>query len=250
MVYIIKLFLYYWRRIEVKIISLGASMVANSPHLVEELKKFGIKSYYSPSNGLRSDEISVSSIRSLNPIINLLYCGRIVREKGIEELIHAVSILNKERIVHLTLVGVVDRNYELKLMELAKQLKIEQRISWKGRIPFGNDLFSFYRNSDFFVFPSYSEGFPHVIWEAFANNCPVITTNISSMKAILSNNVNCLMVDKKSSISISNAIEYLIEHQVLRQKIIINGNKLVEDFTLEKTTKIFADHIKETMIIP
>ena len=67
----------------------------------------------------------------------------------------------------LDIIGSVESDDFFKKFKITiADYNMENNISFKGFVNFGEDLFNYYRQSDYFILPSYSEGFPHVIWEA------------------------------------------------------------------------------------
>lgn len=97
--------------------------------------------------------------------------------KGYKELIHAVSDLIEEGFhIKLVLVGGDGLNQEL--LSYIDEHHIGDSIEKTGRIEDRNKLFSVLRNSDLFVFPSYTEGLPRVVIEAMINALPVIASDI------------------------------------------------------------------------
>ena len=112
--------------------------------------------------------------------IKILYTGSITKSKGIIDLIEAFHFLiSIGRNLELHLVGdITDKTIDINLLN-------HKAIKHFGFVPWGSELFSFYRKSDILVFPSLSEGNPKVPMEALANSLPVICTPIGSSNYII-----------------------------------------------------------------
>lgn len=108
-----------------------------------------------------------------NDVMHFLYLGRIMREKGIDELFDAIRRLHRElngRVV-LELVGFFDDDYKAQV----DQLVADGVAVFHG---FQSNPQPFYAAADCIVLPSYHEGLSNVLLEAAATGRPVITSRI------------------------------------------------------------------------
>lgn len=232
---IVTWFLTHVRRFEFKKITRSGIILANSPLLVNEIKQYtGCESTFIPTNTLSDKHIPKLTIRPIKKVCHLLFCGRVVQDKGIEELIHALKILNEKfnNKFNLTLIGPVKKEYQKYLNDVSTKLGIAEKIKWLGFIPFGERLFEAYRLADIFVLPSYHEGFPHSIWEAGANSVPVITTKVGGIPGIV-NDEMVFFIEKKSAISISDTIFNILNDPDFRNKKVEALYNITCLFTIE-----------------
>lgn len=142
---------------------------------------------------------------------SFLFVGRIVRDKGINELVSAFSKLNVEYPkTRLFLVG----DYENKLDPVDASTKNEIRhnvnIISVGRKT-GNDLLAYYAASDCFVFPSYREGFPNTVLEAGAMGLPCIVTDINGSREIIKDGYNGFIIPAHDEDSLYDAMKSMLE---------------------------------------
>lgn len=112
-----------------------------------------------------------------NDVFHFLYLGRIMKEKGIDELFEAMERLYETsgKKAVLDLVGFFDDDYE----ERVNQLIADGIAVFHG---FQTDPRPFYEGADCVVLPSYHEGMSNVLLEAAATGRPVITSNIHGCK--------------------------------------------------------------------
>jgi len=163
-------------------------------------------------------------------------------KKGLQELLQALSILNRQgQPCRLDIVGAkIDPIYS-ELVGMGNALGISSLMDWHGFIPYGPDLFDFYQRADTLVLPSYSEGFPHVIWEAAANCCPIITTSVGGIPALLTHEEHCLLIPPKDIDAIVVSIKHLLSDAKLRENIVRQAYHHAKAFTVEACAQKLAN---------
>lgn len=182
--------------------------------------------------------------------IRILYTGRIDLEKGLLDMVEALSILLTEgEDITLDLVG-WSKDAEsniLQVMTAAHEMGVENRIFYHGYKAAGPELFSFYKQSDIFVIASQSsfEGFPRVIWEAIANSLPVVATKVGSIPDFIQGFAE--LVEPRQPEQLAAAVSRLIHHPELRQQYIARGFAVVLQNTLEVQTAKLVQSIESWM---
>lgn len=144
-------------------------------------------------------------------IFTFCFVGRLVKDKGINELVSAfVRLYAKYEDVHLILVG----NFEEKLDPL-KPETMEQIRNHPGIIYAGNqkDVRPYLVASDAFVFPSYREGFPNVVLEAGAMGLPSIVTDINGSNEIIIPYMNGVIIPSKNENILYDTMGWFYEHR-------------------------------------
>ncbi|MBL8899436.1 MAG: glycosyltransferase [Planctomycetes bacterium] len=117
----------------------------------------------------------------------LLFVGRLVRTKGVHELLEALAALPSE--VSLCYVGKGEERGALEAR--AKELRLEERVHFAGEVAHAA-LVPWYRAADRFVLPSYSEGHPNVVCEALACGLPVVASAVGGVPEIAKSEVSDL----------------------------------------------------------
>jgi glycosyltransferase involved in cell wall biosynthesis len=164
---------------------------------------------------LNKDELAKAETirRGINkPLV--LFVGRLVYYKGLEYLIRAM----KKTEAQLVIVGTGPQKE--KLLALAKNMKLEKKISWTGEIS-DERLRLLYAACDLFVLPSCynSESFGLVILEAHAAGKPVVSTDLPTGVTFANlHNHTGLVVPCKDSEALAGAINQLIFSADLRQE--------------------------------
>lgn len=156
-----------------------------------------------------------------------LFVGRIVGDKGINELVEAFSKLHeKYPNTELRLVG----RYEMDLDPVSEKtqntIKTYDGIITVGS-KFGDDLLWEYANADCFVMPSYREGFPNTVLEAGAMGLPQIVTDINGSREIVNDGENGLVIPVKESKAIFESMERILQDENLREYIKKNARPMI-----------------------
>lgn len=155
------------------------------------------------------------------PPWSILYVGRIEGRKGVNELVEAARILKQRGLeFQLNLVG------DGTALTTIKALSAEC-VNCLGLISDRQKLFSLYKTSDLFVFPSHDEGFPRVLYEAMAFQAPIVTTFVGSVCSLMADGVNCLKVAVGSPVELASTIERALKDVDLRQRIARNGSETI-----------------------
>ena len=128
------------------------------------------------------DQNAVKKQNLINDIVNVLWCGRMVRWKALDLLLRAIGsdeILKQK--IKLTVVG--DGPLLNEWTELAKNLNIE-KITWKGQVSYF-ELQKLMNNSDLFAHTSFQEVIAIVVLDAMSVGLPVICNNVYGMSTII-----------------------------------------------------------------
>ena len=157
-----------------------------------------------------SVEMKASQLRDSSKY-TFLFVGRIVRDKGINELIVAFKKLHCFLPgVRLVLVGRLEDNLDPISKDTREDIFSYHDIVYLGP-KYGEDLVSWYAASDCFVFPSYREGFPNTVLEAGAMGLPCIVTNINGSREIIRDGYNGLIIPPQDVDSLFDAMRKMIE---------------------------------------
>ena len=147
----------------------------------------------------------------------ITFVGRIVKDKGINELVESFIELNQKYTnLKLLLVG----DYEEHLNPIKKENKSLMDSSKNIiMVGFQKDIRDFLAISDLFVLPSYREGLPNSLIEAGSFGIPLLATNINGCNEIIVHKKNGILVEKKDKKSLQEGIELLLTDKQLYQKI-------------------------------
>lgn len=175
-----------------------------------------------------------------------VFVGRIVREKGIDELVSAFVRLNKEHAdTRLLLVGPYEENLDPILPETKRLIDECEAIEAVGS---QKDVRPFYEQSDVLVFPSYREGFPNVVIEAGAMELPSIVTDINGSREIVENERNGLIVSPCDERALYDAMKWMVEHPNERKRMAENARPMIANrFEQGFVRKCLKDYYREIL---
>lgn len=123
--------------------------------------------------------------RRAGPRPRLVTVARLSAEKGVDDVIRAVAILDREGLeADLAVVG--DGPERSQLERLASQLGVNDRVHFAGFVLQGPEFISYLDEADLFVLGSRSEGLPHSLVEGMARGLPVVASAIGGIPSLLS----------------------------------------------------------------
>ena len=142
-----------------------------------------------------------------------LFVGRIVGDKGMNELMQAFKQLQAEcPNVRLLLVGPFEENLDPLKPKAMEEIKNNPGIEHVGP-KHGDELLAHYAASDCFVFPSYREGFPNTVMEAGAMDLPCIVTDINGSREIIVNGENGVIIPSKDAEALYQAMKAIVTNK-------------------------------------
>lgn len=137
-----------------------------------------------------------------------VFIGRLVRDKGINELVAAFrKVSGENQKVKLLLVGPTEEELDPLLPETLSEIEKNPDIISVG---YQTDVRKFYAISNALVFPSYREGFPNVVLQAGAMGLPAIVTDISGCNEIIIENVNGTIIQPRNEKALGDAMEKML----------------------------------------
>ncbi|MEM3466320.1 MAG: glycosyltransferase family 4 protein, partial [Candidatus Jordarchaeales archaeon] len=175
----------------------------------------------------------------------ILFVGRMVRRKGPDLLLKAFAMLLKEH-PDAWLVMVGDGPFLSSLKDLARQLKLEDRVEFTGALR-GKPLYSRYAECDVFVMPSRQtatdvEGFGMVFLEAGFFGKPSVGTRTGGIPEAVLDGETGILVPQDDVGALQDALSLLLKDKAFAKRL---GEKarerVLSEFTWEKATLRFID---------
>ena len=221
-----------------KLISLGIAD-GRKAHLI---KGSGVDVEYFDRNKLITEK------RNWKSGAKLLFPSRLIKEKGVFELLEACETLWQEGYnFNLLVAGQADRGNRSALTSSEyNALTSNPRVTLLGHV---EDMRSLYASVDLVVLPSWREGLSRSLIEAASMELPIITTDVPGCRDVVSHGVSGVLVPKKDSDALRLAIIFLIKNQVFAEQL---GKKardsVVSNFKMEivnqTTISAYADILR------
>lgn len=152
-----------------------------------------------------------------------IFIGRLVKDKGINELVTVFTDLNICK-CKLLLVGPFETDLDPLLPETEQLISDNKNIISVG---YQDDIRPFLTISHCLVFPSYREGFPNVVMQAGAMCLPSIVTNINGCNEIIIDGENGIIVPSKDVTALSDAMKYVLDNPKEVNRMASNARQLI-----------------------
>ena len=158
-----------------------------------------------------------------NEVVKFLFVGRVMKEKGIDELFEAMKrLVGDGEKCFLDVVGPFEEDYKEKLERYEKE-------GWLKYHGFQSDVKPYIAACDCFVLPSYHEGMANTNLECASSGRPIITSNIPGCKEAVVDESG-LLCETKNADSLYKAMKVMIEKpREERERMGEVGRKHMED---------------------
>jgi glycosyltransferase involved in cell wall biosynthesis len=169
----------------------------------------------------------------------LLITGSLEPRKNLPFVFNNIgNILRK----HSLLLVVVGRQAwgEKTVVDAIKKNDLVDYVILPGYVS-NNHLQCLYSGAEAFLFPSLCEGFGFPILEAFACECPVITSNVSSMPEVAGD--AALLIDPRNGKMLIDAIECILKYQDLKNDLVKRGKERLKQFSWENSANLCINAI-------
>lgn len=163
--------------------------------------------------------------QTYTPKNNILFAGVINDRKGYKDLIRAFSLIaDKYPDWQLVMAGSGETEIA---RQLAEELGVADRIVFPGWIA-GEAKDRCFKEASIFCLPSYAEGFPMAVLDAWSYNLPVVTTPVGGLPDVLDDGKNALVFNPGDYKKLAEELEQLINNPTLRQQIARESHQLAE----------------------
>ena len=171
----------------------------------------------------------ISQIAKGSQMFTFLFVGRIVGDKGINEMVNAFKRLNEAyKDTQLILVGWFEQQLDPVSEETRETIEQHPCIHAVGTKE-GDELLAYYATADCFVFPSYREGFPNTVIEAGAMGLPCIVTDINGSREIIREGENGLIIPPRDEEALYSAMLRMMTDTKERQRMAGNARRMIAE---------------------
>jgi glycosyltransferase involved in cell wall biosynthesis len=184
----------------------------------------------------RPEVMEKAALLQQKNVFAFVFVGRIVGDKGINELVQAFTALLAQDCAvksRLVLVGRFEEKLDPISSDTKQMIESTPEIEAVGQ-QFDDDLLAWYAAADCFVFPSYREGFPNTVLEAGAFGLPSIVTDINGSREIIipyekdPQGATGLIVPSHDAEALQKAMAWMITHDAERNRMAANARPSIE----------------------
>jgi glycosyltransferase involved in cell wall biosynthesis len=203
---------------------------------------FRVDNPFIPNNAANSGGFT-NMDGKLNLCPTLLFVGRLIKSKGIFDLIDAMPLILRQIDCHLLIAGDGEEKEEIK--RYIEKANLKQSVSLLGYLDSAH-LSEIYRSTSVFILPTYfSEGFPTVISETMSFGLPIVTTRLRGSRDHLHDEVNALFVPPRNPNAIANVVVRLLKDPKLCEEMGRANLAKVEEFRPEKVAPKYIEIFSE-----
>lgn len=183
---------------------------ANLVIAISESVKRSLKEYLKISldnvevlpNGVDIDKFSRKSMKVIHCPMRIIFVGRLIQEKGVQNTIRALALLADNLNFKFIIAG--DGPYRSELQKLAIECGISDRVIFVGAV---EDVSGYLFESDVFIhMPEWEEGFGIAVIEAMAAGLICICSNSGAIPEIIGDKVNGYIIDNKNKYELAKKI--------------------------------------------
>ncbi len=175
-----------------------------------------------------------------------VFVGRLVKDKGINELISAFKNIQSLKLkkIKLLLVGPLEQDLDPLSQEILDEIEKNPNIISVG---FQKDVRPYFAISDTLIFPSYREGFPNVVLQALSMGLPAMVSDINGCNEIITNLENGLIFPPKNVNSVQEVMNLCLD-QELYNKLQIDARNSVMKYKQEVIWELLKKNYEDLLI--
>jgi len=219
-------------KIEKKILERANHFGYRADFMIDYLREFNPKAsfyyhLYPINNSIRQVKFEMTQAK----IFDIVFYGRVCKDKGIEDLIAAVKsivVINPD--IKVLIIGGITNKYQKNIIELISKIGLKRNFVFKPFFPSQSDLFEAIKEAKIYVLPTHADILTFTIPEAMFLKIPVISYNIEGIRDFNKNNENIYLVEKKNISELTKAILFLLSNEPARIKLTDSAYNFADKF--------------------
>jgi len=221
---------YFVRMSRKKLLDNADAILALTSDMQKKIEEITSKNILVVPNAIDLTDINPNTLSYKNELDKkiITFVGSLFPVKGVQYLIRAMEKIHNQ-IPQTRLILVGDGNERFNLEKLSKELQLENCIEFIGRVPH-QQVSHYLSQTDVFVLPSLSEGFPNVLLEAMAFGLPIVASRVGGIPDIIEDGTNGFLVEPKNVSEIADRILTILFDEMLAQKISAKNREEVQRY--------------------
>jgi len=230
--------------------------------ILETMKYFGIEANFmgdyirrfNPNAKIfffRVPYAKLSAKTSIQKVYDIVFFAKLVRQKGIEDLINAVSIVSRLRPeISLVIIGKGKEAYVRFLKQLIDDLGLKSNVIFKGFIPAQEEMLEEVLKARISVLPTYNDTIPGTVVESMHLHIPVISYNVGGVPDLNQDGERIIIVEKGNIERLASEIDELLGNEQKRIQLAERAFRYVSDEfdnanSINKLIMAYKDILKE-----
>lgn len=168
-------------------------------------------------------------IREQNKVFTIGFASRLLKEKGIGDLLEALKMLKGKNKFRLLIAG--DGPLLSDLEAYVNENNLKDEVVFLGSV---KDMTGFYNKLDLFVFPSWGEGLPYVVLEAMAHKVAVVATKVGGIPEIIEDRRSGFLTKAKDVENLKNTIEYCMNSRSELVSVVENATRKISSHNFKR----------------
>lgn len=169
---------------------------------------------------------------------DLVFFARVTKEKGIEDLLHALVLLkNKKQDISLCVIGAGNLStYKL----MAEELKLDENIYWAGFLPTQKEVHKLVSHAKISVLPTHHDMIPGTIIESLFLKLPVVAYNVGGISELNEKDTIVQLVEKFNIKELAGKISFLLDDNERIKNLGDMGSQRAKEIFGNSKKEIFA----------
>jgi glycosyltransferase involved in cell wall biosynthesis len=193
------------------------------------------------------DKTVLSSVTKKEKVPTFIFVSRVVRMKGIEEVIKAFSfILQAEEKAQLWIIGGFEETYKRELEQMTKEYHVYERVFFYGSVS-ERQKYEYLSRAHLLLHASVKEGWGLVVLEAANFNTPSVVYNVNGLKDVVRDNETGIVIGNNSPQEMARAALDLYNNPKRYQKFQLNGKEWVRSLKWHDSVRLSLQLLEKSI---
>ncbi len=197
-------------------------------------------------NGVDLNRFTSGSQRCPAPEIRILFVSRLIRRKGLQFLIEAVSDIRKHTHEPFIIKVVGDGPDKEFFIRQIEEYGVSEYFRFYGYVDHGK-LPEYYLDADIFVLPSLAEGMPNVVLEAMGSGLPIVATSVPGSEELVHDGDNGFLLESGNTEELVRALAALIHDRPLREKMGRQSQTIAREYAWDLVADRYMELYQHTV---
>ena len=193
---------------------------------------------------IKPDNIEIESKK-----YDFIFFSRVTKDKGIEDLIKALSIIKRfKKNISLCVIGQISEKYTKTFYNLISEYDLKNNIFYKGALNYINDVHKIAIMSKVSVLPTWADTIPGTIIESMFMKIPCVSYNTGGIPTLNEKKETIKLVERGDIVGLARQMEFLLDNPVYSKKMAERAYEYVNNRWNDKNIYVQVSNIYEKML--